>query len=49
MDQVATIDFTDTASGDDVLLLVKASRGSIALGGSLRHDGDYEVVFPPDV
>jgi hypothetical protein len=45
MVNVATIKFVDCDSDEEALAIVRASRGIVALGISLIHDGDIEVVM----
>jgi hypothetical protein len=45
--EVGTIRFLDSNSGDDVVAIVRAGAGLVALALSLRADGDIEVVMQP--
>jgi hypothetical protein len=46
MTNVATIQFQDADAKDDALIVVRAEQGRLALGLSLKSDGDLEVVIP---
>jgi hypothetical protein len=48
MDHAATIQFTDRASHDEALAIVRATDSAVALALSVRNDGDLEVVLPID-
>ena len=45
MKDIATIQFSDIDSGDEAIVIVRATVGSVALCISKKHDGDVEVVF----
>ena len=47
MQEVDTIRFLESDSGDDAVAVVRASAGLVALALSLRADGDTEVVMQP--
>jgi len=42
-----TIEFLDTDSGDEAVVIVRAVEGLICVALSLKKDGDIELVFPP--
>ena len=46
MKSVSTIEFRDADGQDDALIVVRAGNRRIALGVSLKSDGDMEVVMP---
>jgi hypothetical protein len=46
MKNIATIQFRDDVSQDEALVFVRALDGRVALGLSLRTDGDTEVAMP---
>ena len=46
MTTIATIQFQDADAHDEALVLVRADAGCVALGVSLKSDGDIEVVMP---
>jgi hypothetical protein len=48
MKSIATIQFRDTDAQDEAVVLLRAGSGSVALGLSLKTDGDIEVVMPID-
>ena len=45
MENVTTIQFSDIVSGDEALVLLRAEQGMLALGLSLRKNGDLEVIL----
>lgn len=45
MKQIETIQFVDLDSGNDALIIVRASTNQIALCISKKEDGDIEVLF----
>ena len=47
MQEVDTIHFLDSDSGDDAVAIVRVSAGRVALALSLRADSDTEVVMQP--
>jgi hypothetical protein len=47
MESIATISFSDVESGDEALVLLRAEEGKLALGLSLRKNGDFEVFLGP--
>jgi hypothetical protein len=42
---VSTLQFTDLDSHDEVLAIIRANPGIVALALSLKTDGDLEVFF----
>ena len=46
MKSIAIIQFRDADAQDDAVVLLRAGGGSVALGLSLKADGDIEVVMP---
>jgi hypothetical protein len=45
LNEIATIKFTDVDTGDEALAVVRSDENHIALGLSLKSDGDIEVVM----
>lgn len=43
MTEIATINFRDTDTGDDVCTIVRVMQGCVGITLSLKHDGDIEV------
>jgi hypothetical protein len=48
MEQIAVMPVRDLESGDEAYALIRAGNGHIALGLSLRNDGDVEIVMTVD-
>lgn len=46
MKSIASIQFQDTDAQDEAVVLLRAGGGKVALGLSLRKNGDIEVVMP---
>ena len=46
MKSISTIEFRDCDSQDDALIVIRAASRCIALGISLKSDGDLEVIIP---
>jgi hypothetical protein len=47
LEEVATINFRDQATGDGASLLIRAGRGQLAMSLSLAEDGDVEAILGP--
>jgi len=46
MKSIATIQFHDPGTQDEVVIVLRADTGCVALGVSIKSDGDIEVVMP---
>ncbi len=45
MQQVATLNFIDLDSNDEASIFIRAERDLIAIGFSLKEDGDIELLL----
>lgn len=45
MTEIETLQLYDSGSNDECWVMIRASNTIVALGVSLRDDGDYEVFF----
>ena len=45
---MTSIEFTDSDSGDEAVVLVRSTGDAVGLTISLRRDGDIEVFMPTE-
>ena len=45
MKEVATLNFIDSDSNDEALIIIRVEKDLVAIAFSLKKDGDVELVF----
>ena len=48
MEHIATLGFTDSDSGEQAHVIIRAGAGEVSLAVTLRTSGDLEVVMPAE-